>query len=621
MLTTFQIKQQDGNRRKLFFSPDLPETPWLFRITESGLFLSRDIIFKQYSLTENGLVLINPIDLSDEEYLQEIPEYSILSPRLLPDIEYEKSRAYEQNLFLDRLDKYKLPKFFGLLRNPLDDTPNYLQDLINFQPSLIVVQMPPIQKLPAKSVINLLISTRDKIPKSIAVYLPGGSPIGLLNFMNFLGVDIFDTGAAFYDAYNKISYSHREYRRNKGSDIHDLIKINLTEIENEFSRLLEITDLHLQWNLITRDMHLSPMHASFVKTFLKVCGNIKGYSKFSTHRTYFIGDEDLYSPVVQNYRNHLLKVYDYPQETKLLVLLPCSAKKPYAESRSHKVFQNVIKQGTKKHVNLVEVWSLTSPLGVVPRELEEVYPAGYYDIPVSGDWSYEEIEFTSFILKSMIGKLPSDVKVIAHVSKDYLPLIESIRDKVDVISWIDDKPTSREATNKLRETLQSLAEYLAQYAPISKKSVLERKYRAITKWEFGKEFEIDFSNLQSKGFAPKPIQLKKGSIHWATYDFADGRLKLSLDAIQTSNFKTNNWVTFNGEELIGSTIFKPGIIDVGSDLSPNDEVLIFNNDKTKLLGVGRLQIPSHDIQQIKNGAIVVIRKKYKNEPFNMEGIF
>ena len=29
-------------------------------------------------------------------------------------------------------------------------------------------------------------------------------------------------------------------------------------------------------------------------------------------------------------------------------------------------------------------------LGLVPRDLEEVWPAGHYDIPVTGDWTLDE---------------------------------------------------------------------------------------------------------------------------------------------------------------------------------------------------------------------------------------
>ena len=34
---------------------------------------------------------------------------------------------------------------------------------------------------------------------------------------------------------------------------------------------------------------------------------------------------------------------------------------------------------------------VTSPLGLVPRSLEDFWPAAHYDIPVTGDWDSDEI--------------------------------------------------------------------------------------------------------------------------------------------------------------------------------------------------------------------------------------
>ena len=34
---------------------------------------------------------------------------------------------------------------------------------------------------------------------------------------------------------------------------------------------------------------------------------------------------------------------------------------------------------------------VTAPLGLVPRELEDFWPAAHYDIPVTGDWDVDEL--------------------------------------------------------------------------------------------------------------------------------------------------------------------------------------------------------------------------------------
>ena len=60
-------------------------------------------------------------------------------------------------------------------------------------------------------------------------------------------------------------------------------------------------------------------------------------------------------------------------------------KKTYRLSKSHGQFLRAI-GSTGCH----EVM-MTSPLGLVPKDLEDVWPAANYDVPVTGDWSSDEL--------------------------------------------------------------------------------------------------------------------------------------------------------------------------------------------------------------------------------------
>ena len=59
-----------------------------------------------------------------------------------------------------------------------------------------------------------------------------------------------------------------------------------------------------------------------------------------------------------------------PPDLEILVLFPCSARKPYSTSQSHQKF--ILALG--KYRKFVHEVILTSPLGIVPRELELTYP-------------------------------------------------------------------------------------------------------------------------------------------------------------------------------------------------------------------------------------------------------
>ena len=96
-----------------------------------------------------------------------------------------------------------------------------------------------------------------------------------------------------------------------------------------------------------------------------------------------------------------------PPPADTAVLLPCSARKPYSLSQSHNKFSRAI-QG-RAHELIV-----TSPVGLVPRELELVYPAAHYDVPVTGYWDREEKAFISGVIGEYLQKNRYR-RVIAHL--------------------------------------------------------------------------------------------------------------------------------------------------------------------------------------------------------------
>ena len=61
---------------------------------------------------------------------------------------------------------------------------------------------------------------------------------------------------------------------------------------------------------------------------------------------------------------------------------------------------------------------VTAPLGLVPRELEDLWPAAHYDIPVTGDWDEDELA----IITGMVSRIVERVgykEVINHSGLDF----------------------------------------------------------------------------------------------------------------------------------------------------------------------------------------------------------
>jgi archaeosine synthase len=113
--------------------------------------------------------------------------------------------------------------------------------------------------------------------------------------------------------------------------------------------------------------------------------------------------EDLNNPDFQLWERRIIDDYTPLGGRGVLLLLPCSARKPYSTSRTHQRIRDALKpiKGWRKAVHQIVI---TSPLGAVPMELEDLYPASHYDIPVTGDWFPEEIERTRKVVLSIIDK-------------------------------------------------------------------------------------------------------------------------------------------------------------------------------------------------------------------------
>ncbi|HEV2449272.1 MAG TPA: DUF5591 domain-containing protein, partial [Thermoplasmata archaeon] len=102
----------------------------------------------------------------------------------------------------------------------------------------------------------------------------------------------------------------------------------------------------------------------------------------------YVYRESMRRPEARRYRERFLSRYRAPPSKSVLLLVPCSQTKPYRYSRSHRRYARALEGLAWAH--RVHVVSVTSPLGLVPQELEDLPPARHYDIPVTGEWDEAE---------------------------------------------------------------------------------------------------------------------------------------------------------------------------------------------------------------------------------------
>ena len=197
-------------------------------------------------------------------------------------------------------------------------------------------------------------------------------------------------------------------------------------------------------------------------------------------------------PIILDWVDFISNRYQIPDGLDdVLILLPCSARKPYSASRSHKAFRRAINHSSAHEV------IITSPLGLVPRDLEEVWPAGHYDIPVTGDWTLDETQRVTEMLDSLVERNSYRV-IINHSGFDYSSSVPVI-----------DTRNGNSATNST--ALETLSDVVSNHIQVKRRSgeqINIANFRSVARFHHLNDDWLD--GVQVRGRFPRWKILKDG---------------------------------------------------------------------------------------------------------------
>jgi len=120
------------------------------------------------------------------------------------------------------------------------------------------------------------------------------------------------------------------------------------------------------------------------------------------------GQSSYNRPDFEEFRRRTISNFEPEPWTNMVILLPCSAKKPYSSSKSHKKFYRSIRNFPE--FPDFQEFIITSPLGAIPRQLEDIYPVNSYDISVTGNWDEEEKNITAEMLLTLLKKYDINIE-------------------------------------------------------------------------------------------------------------------------------------------------------------------------------------------------------------------
>ncbi len=313
-------------------------------------------------------------------------------------------------------------------------------------------------------------------------------------------------------------------------------------------------------------------------------------------------------PEVRRFRERLLDRYRPPASKSVLLLLPCSRTKPYRNSRSHRRFQKAL-EGVAG-LERVHVVSLTSPLGAVPRELEDTYPARHYDIPVTGEWDEDE----RAAVRTAVHHLRASgryTSVIAHVDRaEYGFLGPELADAV--WSLEGDRPTASAALAGLREAVTAA---LAGSPPIpgGPLTVVRESLAEVAAFQFGRAAaERLFAPPARLAGRPWFQRLTDGNgTDLATWREPRGLFQLTVPgalrmlAAHPLEVEVDRRVDLRGD------LFDPGVVRADPLVRVGDAVLLVRAGT--LVAVGEAEMPGPLMGQLGRGLAVTVRHRVASQ--------
>ncbi len=350
----------------------------------------------------------------------------------------------------------------------------------------------------------------------------------------------------------------------------------------------------------------------------------------------FIGADSYTRPEIFKFRDKVIAHFHLPPRTRWVVLLPCSARKPYSDSPSHARFSAAMGRGWKEWRKHCSELVITSPIGVVPRQLERCFPAAHYDVPVTGYWDEQELRFSAGMLATIInahitsgGKLDG---IVAHVDGGYRAACElATKDLAVPVTFTGDfdSATSREALDALAAAMASIAAKTGAIpdgnagnkprgSPQDEDTRVLVDYQLGTRGAGGVLFPGDIKMRPLLGESVQAIDRTTGQ-PMIVIDGESGHFtldKLAIDRLWRASLADPaiklKKVRFCDQKISGSSVFPGGIDQADDDITVGDDVFVHDRNG-RLLAHGTAVVPGCRMKGMRGGPVVAIAKKMEGK--------
>lgn len=445
-----------------------------------------------------------------------------------------------------------------------------------------------------RNYVTWLAGLKEKIPPDTAWYAPAAALPSTAHILVYSGFDLFDFTAVdlktaqglfclpegeFPGTYLGAGMCDCEGCRNDDLRIH-----NRTALAREIALISRFIQAHQLRELVDARCRMHAAHVAILRHLDNQAALMDQVTPVvrSSPLGAMSGDV-LKRPEVQRFTGRVIERY-IPPPADLVVLLPCSARKPYALSSSHRQFVAAI---GGRALELI----VTSPLGLVPREIERLYPAAHYDVPVTGYWDREEKAFAASVIRQYFERHPAK-RIIAHLEGGALDsaLMAAADMGITLECTCTGHPVSPASLRSLEEACEG--EHRVAYNPV----------RGTGSWQFGTRIET--RGLEIRGRYPEMVA-RKGKEPYFAIETRTGLLRPTFAGW---SLIPEGYRVYIEDFIPHGDVLVPGIRDADSRIREGDEVLVVG---PSALATGRAAMSAPEMCRSERGVAVRVRTRKK----------
>ena len=252
---------------------------------------------------------------------------------------------------------------------------------------------------------DMILTAKKGLPIERPLHLFGAGHPAMFSLAVALGCDLFDSAAyALYARENRYMTENGTWRLeemdyfpcccprcsaetprglekwSKSEREVFLAEHNLYVCQAELKRIKQAIRNGRLWEHTEMRVHGHPALLSALKRLQGHGDFLEKYSPTVKSNGFFYFDSvGLVRPEITHYRKRLNERYDPPKDAKVLLLVPQTRNKPFHRAPEFKKIRHLFRCLGEELASKIHICVYSAPFGVVPLELDEVYPLSQHE--------------------------------------------------------------------------------------------------------------------------------------------------------------------------------------------------------------------------------------------------